>query len=95
MSDDQNEIDKIKTMLAELNKRVESKLEQPQNSNRLIEKKTDSEFYLRLHELQTKLDEASLDNQRLQDEIITLRKQKDDLEIQDNKKSNKINLSLS
>lgn len=90
MSDDQNEIDKIKTMLAELNKRVESTIDKPQKSKSLVEYGAESEQYLRPYELEEKITVVNKHNQSLQKEVELLEKEKGRLKIENNNNTEKL-----
>lgn len=93
MSSEQSEINALKMMLAELSERVESKIIEPQNIQQkpLIEHGSDSEMDLRLYELENKITELSKENEILQQEIIVLKKDNSNLNIEKNGKEKKIN----
>ena len=93
MSSEQSEINALKMMLAELSERVESKIIEPQNIQQklLIEHGSDSEMGLRLYELENKITELSKENEILQQEIIGLKKDNSNLNIEKNGKEKKIN----
>ncbi|WP_201552384.1 glycosyltransferase family 2 protein [Psychrobacter immobilis] len=90
MSDDRNEIDKIKTMLAELNKRVESTIDVPQKSKSLVEYGVESEQYLRPYELEDKVAVVNKHNQSLQKEVEILKEEKGRLKIENNNNTEKL-----
>lgn len=93
MSSEQSEIKALKTMLAELSERVESKVIELQNIQQkpIVDHGSDSEIYLRLYELEKKITELNKENETLQQEVIVLKKDNNSLNIEKNSKEKKIN----
>ena len=91
MSYEKNEINDLKQMLVELNKKVNDTLPTTRaidESQKLGDKK-DSENYLKMYELQVELEKKSLNNESLKKEIIALKNSKDDIRDKYNKNIDK------
>ena len=93
MSDDQSEIDNLRNMLIELSKKVDSNLVNPGNTitKGNTESMNDSGLYLEANTLQNEIEELSLKNKSLQQEINTLKIDKANLENANNKNIKKKN----
>lgn len=87
MSDDQNEISNLKNILIELSQRVEdAAINSKKNMNGIVvNNENNSELYLRINKLKAELEETKSKNQVLNQEIISLKIEKTNLEYEKNK----------